>query len=90
MRIQISAFIESDCALLQTDEAMLTASNSQLSLNKKHAVIVRLGEKRILNAILERLQNLLRLERGKGNVLKRRGGGGDEAEKGPRTKKSRR
>jgi hypothetical protein len=43
----------------QADEAVLSTNDPQLSLNKKHAIIVRLGEKKILNATLETLQNLL-------------------------------
>lgn len=41
---------------IQDDEKLL-ADSSQLSLNKKMAVTVRLGEKRILAGALKELQN---------------------------------
>lgn len=43
----------------QTDEALLAPENVQaLSFNKKHAVIVRLGEKRILRHTLQEVKRL--------------------------------
>jgi len=45
---------------LQEDEILLAPKNTQnLSLNKRNAVIVRLGEKRILQGALEKTEALL-------------------------------
>jgi SET domain-containing protein 6 len=72
------------------DEAMLSINDPQLSLNKKHAVIVRLGEKRILNATLERSQELLHAAREKENGTKLKRKDGDQLENGHKTKKFKR
>jgi len=39
----------------QEDERTLTESAAQLSLNRKHALVVRVGEKRILHGVLQGL-----------------------------------
>jgi hypothetical protein len=62
------------------DKELLKDTNL-LSLNKRHAVIVRLGEKRILSDTLEKVQQLLdaggdKKGDGKGSKRKERGDSG--------------
>ena len=52
--------------IYQEDEALVPASSSDpaitapsLSLNRRHAIIVRMGEKRILNRLLEKTNAIL-------------------------------
>jgi N-lysine methyltransferase SETD6 len=52
--------------IYQEDEALIPASSSDpaitapsLSLNRRHAIIVRMGEKRILNRLLEKTSAIL-------------------------------
>lgn len=59
-------------------------SGSPLSLNKRHAVIVRLGEKKILVGVLQKLKLLREEAESKGNKMKRKGGA---EESGSRSKK---
>jgi len=59
----------------QEDEEILEKSES-LSLNKRHAIVVRLGEKRILRDALRKARELLRLkERNDENKVSRRKAG---------------
>lgn len=76
------------CLVVQEDESILS-STSDLPLNKKHAVIVRLGEKRILQGLRDQVATLLSADaRQTGGKNKRKGGTSDE--KSPSAKKSRR
>lgn len=63
------------CHVLQVDETLLL--DETLSLNKRHAVIVRLGEKRVLKGAMDRVHRLLLLngekEKQSGKNLKRKG-----------------
>jgi hypothetical protein len=67
-----------------------------VSVNKRHAIIVRVGEKRILESAMERVRALIGAEEVKANgngKNKRKGGdkrGGEDEEIGSRNKKSRR
>lgn len=82
--------------MLQEDEALLAPPNvHSLSLNKKHAVIVRLGEKRILRATLDEAKKLERTlraarENAEGSNSKKRGRDVESAKSKPGSKKTRR
>ncbi|KDQ55786.1 hypothetical protein JAAARDRAFT_59753 [Jaapia argillacea MUCL 33604] len=56
---------------IEEDETLLSAENS-LSTNKRHAIFVRLGEKRLLRGSLDKLKGLLS-ERGGGEKRKASG-----------------
>jgi hypothetical protein len=63
-----------------------------LSLNKRHAIIVRLGEKRVLASAVDRLRRLLQvkgektMQRENEKSLKRKGGDMDQTTKTKRSK----
>ncbi|KAJ4483947.1 hypothetical protein J3R30DRAFT_3284112 [Lentinula aciculospora] len=61
---QYSSTMKEDEQILETKEGM--------SFNKYQAVIVRLGEKRILHTTLQRLQNLLAAEKAKSDNTQKR------------------
>ncbi len=73
---------------LQDDEKLLDGDGSteQLSLNRKHAMIVRVGEKRILHGTLRQLREKVAVpkndkKRGREEDKSRRGGKGKKARK---------
>ncbi|KAL0575683.1 Ribosomal lysine N-methyltransferase 4 [Marasmius crinis-equi] len=70
---------------IKDDEALLTAESS---LNKRHAIVVRLGEKRILSTALEKTQQLIAAEKTSngGNKRKRPEGGHEDSSRKSRTK----
>jgi len=73
---------------LEFDAALLSES---LPLNKRHAVIVRLGEKRILRGTIEKLQAMEQALRANGDQDKgKKRKGGVAAEKIERSKKAKR
>ena len=68
----------------QEDEKLLEPGTvEQLSINKKHALIVRLGEKRILRGTMKRL----RAQLAKAGASKKRGRDEDKGTKGKKARK---
>jgi N-lysine methyltransferase SETD6 len=76
-------------AFAQVDEALLL--DDTLTLNKRHAVIVRLGEKKVLKGAMDRIQRLLLLseekEKQNGKNLKRKGRDSESMEGARRSKR---
>ncbi|EJF65011.1 SET domain-containing protein [Dichomitus squalens LYAD-421 SS1] len=80
----LSARLKEYPTSIEEDEKLLSADKVEsLSLNKKHAVIVRLGEKRILQGTLKQLR--ARVAASAGSTKKR----GRDEEKGGKGKKAR-
>lgn len=69
------------------DEQLLEDSNS-FSLNKRHAITVRLGEKKILEGVLESVLEQMSKTDEKVKGSKRKGGEGDSGVGGKRSKRN--
>ncbi|TFK44282.1 hypothetical protein BDQ12DRAFT_708264 [Crucibulum laeve] len=72
---------------LEEDELMLSES---VSLNKRHAIIIRGGEKRILLGTLERVKVQLEKDKASSGTTKNKRKGGDDRSPEAKAKKSRR
>ncbi|KAG6866402.1 hypothetical protein C0991_004687 [Blastosporella zonata] len=69
---------------LQEDESKLT---EQISRNEKHALVVRMGEKRILDGSLAIIRDLQAKHNGPKATNKRKGGGGGDSKPQKRSRK---
>ncbi|EAU91065.1 hypothetical protein CC1G_03233 [Coprinopsis cinerea okayama7 len=63
---------------IQDDETRL---QGELSLNARHATVVRLGEKRILQAVLNKIRSALEKDKAQGSAAKRKAKAQDDGKK---------